>query len=147
MVSVLLFAFSWRLPTAIALRTIARWTAGEMRGMRQRPVRKEGLGGSDGTAVAGTMVRSRGGTYATPEEGGGFVERRVIPRFPLQSSCWSTGQHVAVGESASGVSYQTTNIKYLCYHLQRSAFLGANSRNMRTEHTLTMVTHNVTVFC
>ena len=147
MVFVLLFAFAWRLPTAIALRTTARWTAGEMRGMRQRPVRKEGLDGSDGTAVAGTMVRSRGGTCAALGEGGGFVERRVTPRFPLHSSCWSTGQYVAAGESVSGVSYQTTHIKYLCHHLRRSALFGANGRNMWTKHTLTMVIHNVAVLC
>ena len=112
MVFVLLFAFAWRLPIAIALRTIARWTAGETRGRRQKPVQKEGLDGSDRTAVAGTMARSRGGTCAALEEGGGFFERRVVPRFPLQSSCWSTGQHDAVGESVSGVSYQPTHIKY-----------------------------------
>jgi hypothetical protein len=70
--------------------------------MRQRPVRKESLDGSDGTAVADTMVRSRGGTYAALEEGGGFVERRVIPRFRLQSSCRSTGQHVTTRESVLG---------------------------------------------
>ena len=147
MVFVLLFAFAWRLPTAIALRTIARWTAGETRGMRQRPVRKEGLDGSDGTAVAGTMVRSRGGTYAALEEGGGFVERRVIPRFPLQSSFWSTGQHVTTRESVSGVTYQTIHSEYLCHHLRRSALFGANGRNMWTKHVLAMVTHNTTALC